>query len=232
VRSFNWLFHLQLSEEQEMEIAYLGERLTGSECGRMDQCVAFGKTCVSMIFDGPRISCSRVQLPRGSSLHFVVADLCASKDTKRILHALNGCFHRVRGSRADASSALNEPTADDDAAAIKFLQLDSKVFVDAAVAAVSLADAKQLGTLFSQYQSAFDEALIPVCSDQLSSPRLHEILRDDEVRSLSLGGKGIGSQGDGSVQFVCAGQQQQQCLTAVLQSKGCHAFAFTIHGVA
>ena len=35
-----------------MEVAYVGERLTPSQCGRMDQAVAFGSRPVLMTYDG------------------------------------------------------------------------------------------------------------------------------------------------------------------------------------
>jgi galactokinase len=41
-RAFNLLFGLGLTARGEMEIAYAGEVMTPSKCGRMDQCVAFG----------------------------------------------------------------------------------------------------------------------------------------------------------------------------------------------
>eukprot|EP00331_Platyophrya_macrostoma_P034455 CAMPEP_0176460658 /NCGR_PEP_ID=MMETSP0127-20121128/34117_1 /TAXON_ID=938130 /ORGANISM="Platyophrya macrostoma, Strain WH" /LENGTH=116 /DNA_ID=CAMNT_0017852055 /DNA_START=242 /DNA_END=588 /DNA_ORIENTATION=+ len=39
-----------LTVSEEMDLAYRGERLTPSQCGRMDQCVAFGTRPVLMTF--------------------------------------------------------------------------------------------------------------------------------------------------------------------------------------
>ncbi|MEM9977481.1 MAG: GHMP kinase, partial [Cyanobacteria bacterium P01_D01_bin.2] len=41
-RAFNRLYNLQLTLQDEMELAYLGERTTPSQCGRLDQACAFG----------------------------------------------------------------------------------------------------------------------------------------------------------------------------------------------
>ncbi len=41
-RAFSAVFGWNLSQRAEMELAYRGERLTSSQCGRMDQACAFG----------------------------------------------------------------------------------------------------------------------------------------------------------------------------------------------
>jgi len=41
-RAFNVLFGLGLTARGEMDVAYAGEVLTPSKCGKMDQCCAFG----------------------------------------------------------------------------------------------------------------------------------------------------------------------------------------------
>lgn len=45
-RAFSAVYGLQLTPRGEMELAYLGETTTPSQCGRMDQCCAFGATPV------------------------------------------------------------------------------------------------------------------------------------------------------------------------------------------
>jgi hypothetical protein len=49
-------------------------------------------------------------------------------------------------------------------------------------------------------QESFDACCLPACPEQLRSPVLHGLLADPELRALSLGAKGVGSQGDGSIQ--------------------------------
>jgi len=49
VRAFSTIFGWNLSHRVEMELAYRGERLTRSRCGRMDQACAFGKTPVLLV---------------------------------------------------------------------------------------------------------------------------------------------------------------------------------------
>ncbi len=49
-----------------------------------------------------------------------------------------------------------------------------------------------------------------MCPAELTSPRLHEIMSDCELRRVSLAVKGVGSQGDGSVQVLCKGAADQE----------------------
>lgn len=89
--AFNKHFNLSLNDEELMEVAYQGENLTPSRCGRMDQCVVMGAGAIALM----RFSISGCQLQRLRSketLHFVVVDLKASKDTVEILAKLNDCF--------------------------------------------------------------------------------------------------------------------------------------------
>ena len=46
-RAYSHGFDLALTLEEEMDLAYRGERLTGSECGRMDQVCAYGRRPVA-----------------------------------------------------------------------------------------------------------------------------------------------------------------------------------------
>ena len=50
-RAFNKLYHLHLNTIGEMNLAYLGEILTPSRCGRLDQACAFGQKPILMILD-------------------------------------------------------------------------------------------------------------------------------------------------------------------------------------
>lgn len=92
-KSFNSKYSLGLSNEELMEVAYKGEMLTPSRCGRMDQCVVMGRNAVGVMeFDGA--SCSLRRLKNTGTFYFVVVDLNAKKDTVKILRDLHRCFPR------------------------------------------------------------------------------------------------------------------------------------------
>lgn len=206
----------ELTIEQEMNFAYLGERKTPSLCGRMDQCVAFGRQPVVMTFENDTPRCTAVKLPPGAMLHFVVADMNRGKDTQKILSDLASCFDEDR--QADLVAA----------AARSFLNETSYDLTMEAVAALEDGNGERLGRVFVNYQDAFDASLQPACPTQLSSPRLHELLQLAPLQPLIWGGKGVGSQGDGSVQFVCRSQAAAAEVAAILSHEGCHAFHFEL----
>lgn len=71
-----------------MELAYLGEMNTPSQCGRMDQCCAMGAGAIGlMTFDGDDVDIRIVHCQK--PLFFVVADLNSTKDTIEILRQVD-----------------------------------------------------------------------------------------------------------------------------------------------
>ena len=102
------------TRDQIMDIAYRGECITGSKCGRMDQCVAMGQGVIGLMqFTSLRRDmdldttnsqdCDTLpsiqQVYNKSELHFVVGNVMGSKDTVAILQALNACFPYAQNSR-------------------------------------------------------------------------------------------------------------------------------------
>ncbi|CAJ1423628.1 unnamed protein product, partial [Effrenium voratum] len=102
VRALNQLYDLKLTVHGEMDMAYRGEINTPSRCGRMDQCVAFGRAVTKMTFDSDLVSTEPVR--SASAIHMVVVDLCAKKDTKEILKCLNEAYPFPQ---SDADKALH-----------------------------------------------------------------------------------------------------------------------------
>lgn len=73
-----------------MEYAYRGERLTPSQCGRMDQACAFGSIPVCLTFDGDILHVQPVEL--ACNLYIVIVDVLGTKDTAKILHDLQAAY--------------------------------------------------------------------------------------------------------------------------------------------
>ena len=198
-RAFNQAYQLGLTTRAEIEAAYQGEIATPSRCGRMDQGCAFGQIPVMMTFDGDRICVT--PLRPGGDFHLLVADLCGNKDTVRILTDLNASYPFPKSAR--------------DAAVHRCLGVENQRLSAAARACIEAGDAAGLGTLMTEAQTVFDQSLMPVC-EELRSPRLHAILADPRIAAWVYGGKGVGSQGDGCVQFVCKSAESRQELAAYL----------------
>jgi galactokinase len=199
-RAFNKIYHLDLSRQHEMEIAYQGEIITPSQCGRMDQGCAFGGIPILMTFDGDNVVIDEVH-PR-HPIYMLIVDLHAAKDTTRILKDLNDCYHH----RTD-SIALK---------AREYLGLINKTILHDAVSIIRDSDAQSVGALMTRAQSLFDECLIPACPSELSAPKLHAILKNPKIQPLIWGGKGVGSQGDGCAQFVCRGPEERESVKKIL----------------
>ncbi len=202
-RAFNKVYDLKMTVRGEMEFAYLGEIITPSRCGRMDQGCAFGNRPVLMTHDRDLLNVEEVSVPE--DLHLVIVDLCAEKDTMEILADLNRSFPFAE--------------TDLDRGVQYYLGEVNKMVVSEAMSNLRSGDSQALGRLMTRAQGLFDRYLIPACPRQLTSPVLHEALAFPEIKDLVWGGKGVGSQGDGTVQFVARGVQEQDQVIRLFEEK-------------
>lgn len=201
-RAFNVLRGLGLHARDEMDLAHAGERRAGSQCGRMDQICAIGRRPAFLTFDGDDMEIEL--LTPASPLHLLVVDLRRGKDTRRILSELNRCFPDAHGELARGVRDALGP-------------LNAALVVQAREALIA-GDARALGTFMTQAQDLFDRAVAPACSE-LEAPRLHEVLAHPAVAGLAWGGKGVGSQGDGSAQLVARGSDERDALAETLEAE-------------
>ena len=200
-RAFNRLYDLKMTIRDEMEIAYLGEITTPSRCGRMDQACAYGNRPILMSFDGEDIDVTELSVPK--NLFFVIVDLGAGKDTQEILNQLNQCY----------PFAVNEVQQN----VQHYLGSVSSQLTQEAVEALQRGDAEQIGVLMKQAQAEFDKCLIPACPSQLTAPILHKLLNYEPIQPYILGGKGVGSQGDGTAQFIVKDEENQQKVIEIIE---------------
>jgi UTP-glucose-1-phosphate uridylyltransferase/mevalonate kinase len=202
-RAFNLAYDLKMTVRGEMDYAYRGEITTPSRCGRMDQGCAYGSRPVMMEFDGDSLNVS--ELSCGADFHFIIADLKATKDTVRILADLNKAFPFAEN---EIERGVQEYLG----------SINKRILADAAEA-LKNGDAERLGTLMTEAQANFDRCAAPACPEQLHAPALHRVLRHPRLHGLVLGGKGVGSQGDGSVQFLARDEQSREEAIQVLESE-------------
>ena len=214
-RAFNKLYHLNLNTMGEMNIAYVGELRTSSRCGRLDQACAFGVKPSLMVFDGDEVEVKSLVVKK--PLYWVFADLCAAKDTIRILRDLNKGFPFASNEMEEREQrALGELNQDVICRAIDYM---------------AKGDVAAIGKLMIEAQILFDKNVAPMCPEELAAPKLHEVLNDPVIEKLSYGGKGVGSQGDGSVQFLAKDKESQQKIIDYLNTKGMRAYPLTIKPV-
>ena len=199
-RAFNRLYDLKLTTRGEMELAYQGEITTPSRCGRMDQGCAFGNRPVLMTFDGDRLDTSELQVR--NELYFVIVDLHAQKDTLEILNRLNRCYPIAENEIERGVQELLGPI--------------NKRIVTQAIEALKTSNAEQLGSLMVEAQVFFDRYAGPACPEELTAPALHRVLAYEPLKPHIWGGKGVGSQGDGTGQFLARTQADQQAVIEIL----------------
>lgn len=214
-RAFNKLYRLNLNTMGEMNIAYVGELRTSSRCGRLDQACAFGVKPNLMTFDGDEVEVKTLNVKK--HLYWVFADLCAEKNTIKILRDLNKGY-------PFASNEMEEREQ-------KALGEENQRIINLAIEYMAKGEAEALGKLMTGAQALFDTAVAPMCPEELTSPKLHEVLRDPIIQPFIYGGKGVGSQGDGSIQFLAKDKECQQKVIDYLNSRGMKAYSLTIKPV-
>jgi len=197
--AFNTIYELGRFRHELMDIAYRGEQLTGSQCGRMDQACIYGQTPVLLVFDTTSNFRVLPVLPRQDIYMFFV-DLAGSKETKRILADL----HSVYSENRELQRALGS---------------ENEGILRSACGLLEAGDAKGLGRLMIHAQEIFDRVVAPHSPEQLASPLLHQLLAFKEILPHVWGGKGVGSQGDGTAQFVARSKEdRKQAMAIITQS--------------
>lgn len=202
-RAFNLAYDLKMTVRGEMEYAYRGEITTPSRCGRLDQGCAYGPRPVMMEFDGDSLEVN--ELACGADFHFIVADLKSAEDTVRILADLNRAFPFAEN---DLERGVQE-----------CLGPINKRILGHAAEALRAGDPARLGALMTEAQQAFDRYAAPACPDQLAAPALHRVLSHPALAPHVLGGKGVGSQGDGSVQLLARDGEACTAAIRILESE-------------
>jgi UTP-glucose-1-phosphate uridylyltransferase/mevalonate kinase len=200
-RAFNRIYDLKLTVRGEMELAYMGEITTPSRCGRMDQGCAFGNRPVLMTYDGDRLDTTELQVT--NDLYFVIVDLLSNKDTMEILNRLNRCYPFAENEIELGVQELLGPI--------------NKRIVHQAVEALQVSDAQRLGALAQEAQALFDRYASPACPEELTSPVLHRVLSYQPLLAHIWGGKGVGSQGDGTAQFLARSSADQQAVFEIIE---------------
>jgi UTP-glucose-1-phosphate uridylyltransferase/mevalonate kinase len=200
-RAFNRIYDLKMTTRGEMELAYQGEITTPSRCGRMDQGCAYGNRPVLMTYDGDRLDVTELRVTK--DLNLVLVDLGGKKDTMEILAQLN--------------RAYPFPSNDLERGVQKLLGPINKSVVQRAVSELQEANAEGIGALMIEAQESFDRLAAPACPAELGSPLLHLVLNYEALKPHIWGGKGVGSQGDGSAQFLARSAEDQQSVIEIIE---------------
>lgn len=188
-KALDEVYKLGLFPYELMQLAYQGERLTGSQCGRMDQACVYGRTPVLLTFEkskGVRVEPISVD----GTIYMFFADLAGKKDTVQILSDLQENYKK--------NPRLQEA-----------LGKNNEHIARMAYRAIANGDAEEVGILMVEAQKNFDKYVAPHSPENLSSPLLHKVLNFKKIEEHIYGGKGVGSQGDGTAQFVCRSEEDR-----------------------
>jgi len=208
VRAFNKMFNLDLDPRQEMELAFQGEALTHSQCGRMDQVCALGRVLSVLTFTGDQLQIELHQIK--NPIRLVLVDLKSSKNTRRILEALRVSYCIKNEGILDALGPSN-------------WRITSE-----AILALLDGDCERVGSLMGEAQQIFDMKVAPLCELELTAPKLHKVLK--LVEPLIYGGKGVGSQGEGTLQLVARGPLEQEQIVSSLVTEDVTCYPITLGG--
>lgn len=200
-RAFNRVYDLKMTTRGEMELAYQGEITTPSRCGRMDQGCAFGSRPILTTYDSDRLDVKELRVKE--DMHLVLVDLGGHKDTLEILARLNRAYPFAEN---DVECGVQE-----------LLGPINKRIVHEAMEALENSDVQKLGKLMIEAQNFFDHYAIPACPEELTAPLLHKVLSYEPVKPHIWGGKGVGSQGDGTAQFLARSASDQKAVVEILE---------------
>ena len=200
-QAFNRIYHLGLTIEAEMDLAYWGERTTPSQCGRLDQACAYGNRPILMTFDGQDISIEPLTV--GQELYLIIVDLAGAKNTQVILARLNQCYPFPSSDRAIAVQ--------------NYLGKTNDKLIQQAILALKQGNGAKIGTLMRQAQAEFDRVTIPLCPEQLTAPLLHQLLNHPPLQPYIYGGKGVGSQGDGTAQLIALDRDSRDKAISIIK---------------
>ena len=156
-----------------------------------------------MTFDGNEVFVDKLKLKE--QLYWVFAELHGTLDTVKILSDLNICY-----PFAETEIVNNVQRA---------LGVDNEKLINEAKAAIEAGDSKEVGRLMVEAQAHFDKMVAPASPVELKAPVLHSILADEKIKELTYGAKGVGSQGDGSIQFLAKDDKTQEELIKYIKEK-------------
>jgi galactokinase len=234
VKCFDQLYNLTLSHESIMTIALTGERKTGSQCGLMDFCVTMGSGIGLMTISGKNYFKLDI-INNKNDINIVVADMNSSKDTVGILNALNSCYPIPTKDNDDLFHDYVTKSQYYTLMAVQALEREDS---DSGIGSIGDSGSgnnggnKGLHTLakcMKKSQYYFDKAGMKIFPQELNSPILHEIMNDLTLNEIALAIKGVGSQGDGTVQVLCENKVKQELVLNLLENEfNCNAFKITV----
>lgn len=200
-KAYNELYGLNLSDEEIKNIAYNGEHLAQSQCGKLDQESIMNKTISHIIFKEKEIKSEELFIKK--DIYILVIDLNQEKNTKAIIKAFN--------------NALPFAKNENDKIIHDIIGEKNKKLVQKAIDSIKTGDIVKLGETLAEAQKLMDRAQV-ICSE-LRAPVLHQLLEDENVKKHIYGGKSSGSGGDGTAVLICKNEENLNQLKKYIEEK-------------
>lgn len=200
VKAFNELYNLNLDLKCIMNIAYLSEKNAGFKCGKMDHVVALKRRIIRIIFDSDM---EIMDIKTKKKLYFVLCKI-KEKSTKQILKRLHESYPYIRNK----SDKLVQDT---------FGKYNKEIVLKA-IKYIESGNIEELGKLMTISQECFNTNIVSALGDEFREDNLHNIINNKDIKKLILGAKGVGSHGDGAIQFLVENKEKQQKLIEILHT--------------
>ena len=200
-KAYNGLYDLNLSDSKIKEIAYEGEHLAKSQCGRLDQESIMNNGICHIVFTENQAQSIPISVKE--NIYTLAVDLNAQRNTRTIMNAFN--------------SALPFPKNSNDKLIHDIIGEKNKRLVEMAEKSIKTGNIEMLGYSLTEAQKLMDKAA-PVCREYYA-PVLHSVIEDSYVHNLSYGGKSTGAGGDGIVILICKNSDAQKELNHYIKEK-------------
>lgn len=208
VKAFDTVYNLHLSENEMMNISYESERLTGSNCGKLDQ-IGILKKCLYDIQFHEYVSFNQCEI--NGEWYFFIVVLGTEKDTSRILCNLKNSYMKNLELQ-------------------NFLGSFQREIVEEAILAFKNYDLEKMGKLMNLTQKYFDNIIMPLSFKELKAPKFHNLIRNSYVLERVLGEKEIGSHGDGTALFLTENEKRcNECIQYIKRTYGYQTIMLKIH---
>ena len=200
-KSYNMLYNLNLTDNDIKKIAYEGELLAQSKCGKLDQESIMNDKISYITFNENEVVSKPITVKE--NVYVTMVDLNSEKDTRAIMRAVNNALPFAKNEKDNAIHQI--------------IGIENKKRVQTVANALKEGDIKKIGETFSETQQVMDKAII--ACEEFKAPVLHKVLGDENIKQLTYGGKSVGSGGDGTALLVCKDERSQQELSEYIQNE-------------
>lgn len=199
-KAFNLLYELDLEPYEIMKIAYEGEHIAKSMCGRLNQICAKGISLSKINFEKECLNIEPLKVKK--TLHYVIVDLDGIKDTKNILNKLHSC--------------LPFPKSEAEKKLFDLICIKNNHIVMQARKLIEEGNLEELGILLCKTQELIDEATNSFGED-FALPKFHQLLNNSVIMENIYGAKSMGYGGDGAAQLLAKNKEAQEKLVSYIE---------------